>query len=367
MPAARHPRPAPLTRGRGAQANPANRFETLSLHVLPDHVDEIVAENPDGTQVRTLVYADRARTIINRVDSPDIPCDWSVNPYRGCEHGCVYCYARPHHEMLGFSCGLDFETRIVAKHDAPDLLRRELASPKWRGEPIMISGVTDPYQPVERKLQITRRILEICADAGQPVSIITKNAMVTRDVDLLSRLAALGAARVAISLTSLDNRLASSMEPRASAPQKRLEAMRALSSAGIPVTVMTAPIIPGLNDREIPALLQAAAGAGATSAGYVFLRLPHQVKTIFFDWLHREFPDRVTHVESLLRQSRHGDLTDSTFGRRMTGEGPVAQMVKQLFKTSARRIGVLPRPSPMQARRLTGITPLPDAYQPMLF
>jgi DNA repair photolyase len=356
-----------LTRGRGAQSNPPNRFETLSLHVLPDHVDEIVAENPDGTQVRTFVYADRSKTLINRVDSPDVPCDWSINPYRGCEHGCVYCYARPHHEMLGFSCGLDFETKIVAKHDAPDLLRRELASPAWRGEPIMISGVTDPYQPVERKLRITRRILEICADAGQPVSIITKSAMVTRDVDLLARLAADGAATVAISLTTLDNRLASSMEPRASAPSRRLEAMRTLSSAGVPVTVLTAPIIPGLNDREIPSLIEAAAGAGATGAGHVFLRLPYQVETIFFEWLRREFPDRAARVESLLRQARGGGVTDSTFGRRMVGEGPVAQMVKQLVKTSARRAGIGARPSPMRARRLNPIELPKDARQPSLF
>lgn len=357
----------PLARGRGAQLNPPNRFETLSLNVLPDHVDEILAEHPDGTRVRTLVYPDRTRTIINRVDSPDIPCDWSINPYRGCEHGCTYCYARAHHELLGLSCGLDFETKIVAKHDAPDLLRRELASPKWRGEPIMLSGVTDPYQPIERTLRITRRILEVCADAGQPVSMITKNPLITRDADLLARLAAHDAARAAVSLTTLDNRLASSMEPRAGAPQARLDAIRTLADAGIPVTVMTAPIIPGLNDREVPALLDAAADAGATSAGYVLLRLPHQVGAVFFDWLRRELPDRAARVESLLRQSRHGEVTDSRYGLRMTGEGPVAQAIKQLFKTTARRVGLEPRPSPMHARRLNPIEPPRDARQPTLF
>jgi len=347
-PGDRQPAPS-LARGRGAQVNPANRFETLHLEVLGEHVDEVLSENPDGTQVRTLVYADRTKSVVNRVDSPDIPCDWSVNPYRGCEHGCVYCYARPGHEMLGFSCGTDFETRIVAKHDAPELLRKRITSRSWAGEPILMSGVTDPYQPVERTLGITRRCLEVCVAHRQPVSLITKNALILRDVDLLADLAAREAAQCAISLTSLDNRLASSMEPRASAPRERLRAIRELSRAGIPVTVMTAPIIPGLNDREIPALIDAAAEAGATSAGYVFLRLPFEVKSVFFDWLRREFPDRAAHVESLLRQARQGEVTDSEFGRRMVGMGPIAEAIRTLFRTSARRVGLEPRPSSMRA------------------
>lgn len=341
------PQPA-HARGRGAQINPPNRFETMHLEVLDEHVDEILAEAPDGSQVRTLVYADRSKSVINRVDSPDLPFGWSLNPYRGCEHGCVYCYARPGHEMLGFSCGTDFETQIVAKHDAPDLLRKRITSASWRGEPIMISGVTDPYQPVERKLEITRRCLQVCVARRQPVSLITKNAMILRDIDLIAELAARDLVRCAISLTSLDNRLASSMEPRASSPGSRLRAIRDLAAANIPVTVMTAPIIPGLNDREIPALLAAAADAGATSAGYVFLRLPHQVYDVFFDWLRREFPDRASRVESLLRQARRGNVTDSQFGRRMVGDGPIADAIRTLFKTSARRVGIEPRPSPMR-------------------
>src|SRR5690606_25066527 len=215
------PGPA-LARGRGAQINPANRFESLSLHVLPEHVQEILEETPDGRQVRTLVYPDRTKTVINRVDSPDIGFRWTINAYRGCEHGCTYCYARPGHETLGFSSGLDFETRIVAKLEAPELLKRELARPKWQREPIVMSGVTDPYQPVEKKLQLTRRILEVCRDAGQPVSLITKSALILRDLDILAPMAERGLARAALSITSLDNALASSMEPRASSPARRL-------------------------------------------------------------------------------------------------------------------------------------------------
>lgn len=355
------PEPPKLARGRGAQINPPNRFETLHLEVLGEHIDEIIADAPDGSQVRTLVYADRSRSVINRVDSPDLPFNWSLNPYRGCEHGCVYCYARPGHEMLGFSCGTDFETKIVAKHDAPDLLRKRITSRSWNGEPIMLSGVTDPYQPVERTLGITRRCLQVCVAHRQPVSLITKNVMILRDVDLLTELASRDAVRCVISLTSLDNRLASSMEPRASSPSSRLRAIRELAEANIPVTVMTAPIIPGLNDREIPALLQAAREAGATSAGYVFLRLPEQVSSVFFDWLGREFPDRAAHVESLLRQARQGNVTDSQFGRRMVGDGPIADAIRTLFKTTARRLGIEPRPSPMREM------PAPAPTQPTLF
>ena len=244
--------PNRAARGRGAQINPPNRYEAIHLEVLGDHVDEVVSEAPDGTQIRTHVYADRTKSVINRVDSPDLPFNWSLNPYRGCEHGCVYCYARPGHEMLGFSCGTDFETRIVAKHDAPSLLRKRIASRTWRAEPIMMSGVTDPYQPIERKLEITRRCLEVCVDNHQPVMMITKNGMILRDVDLIEKLVERDAVRCAISLTTLDNRLSSSMEPRASSPNSRLRAITELARRGIPVTVMTAPIIPGLNDREIP-------------------------------------------------------------------------------------------------------------------
>lgn len=328
-------------RGRGAGTNPTNRFEKLSLHVLPEHAQEIVGEYPDGRRVRTLVYADRSRRVINPVDVPDIHFKWSINPYRGCEHGCIYCYARPTHEYLGLSSGVDFESKIVAKHDAPELVRRELMKPSWRGERIMMSGVTDPYQPIEATLRITRRLLEVFAEFRQPVSVITKNKLITRDVDLLADLAGQGAAHAAVSLTTLDNALASAMEPRASSPKQRLAAISALASAGVPVRVMTGPIIPGINDREIPALLKAAADAGATSAGYTLVRLPWQVKDLLADWLERTFPDRAVKVLSLIRQTRGGELYDSSFGQRQSGTGAVAGMIAEVWRVAAERVGLL--------------------------
>jgi DNA repair photolyase len=324
-------------RGRGAQLNPANRFEDQRLHVLGEHLDEIALEHPDGRQVPTRVYRDRARTIINPVDSPDIPLAWTVNPYRGCEHGCIYCYARPTHETFGLSSGLDFETRLFAKTNAATLLRKELSHPRWCRESIMMSGITDPYQPVESELRITRACLEVFAECRQPVSIITKNAMVLRDLDLLTDLAAHDAAHVSLSITTLDNDLARRMEPRASSPKERLRAVRELSAAGIPVMVMTAPIIPALNDHEIPKLLEAAAEAGAVGAGYVFVRLPYQNKALFLDWLKREYPERAAHVVSQLMEARDGKLSDSAFGRRMRGTGVRADQIARTFKMFARR------------------------------
>ncbi len=270
-------------RGRGAGLNPGNRFEDVRLHVLGEHLDEIATQDDDGVQVKTRVVRDASRTVINPVDSPDLAFDWTINPYRGCEHGCIYCYARPGHEYLSLSCGLDFETVILAKHDAPTLLRRELMKESWKGETIMMSGVTDPYQPVERALRITRGCLEVCAEFRQPVSLITKNRLILRDLDILLKLHEHGAVRCAVSLTTLDASLASKMEPRASSPGARLETIRVLASHGIPVTVMTAPIIPRINDHELPALLAAAAQAGASGAGYILLRLPHQIKALFLE------------------------------------------------------------------------------------
>ncbi len=371
-------------RGRGAGLNPASRFEDIRLHVLGEHLDERAAEDPTGTRVQTAVFDDDTKTIINPVDSPDLGFSWTINPYRGCEHGCIYCYARPGHEYFGLSCGLDFETKIFAKRRAPELLRAALASPKWKGEPIVMSGVTDPYQPVERELKITRGCLEVLAECRQAVSFITKNKLITRDLDLLTRLGEHNAARAAVSLTTLDNALAAKMEPRASSPSERLEAIRALADAGIPVTVMTAPMIPGLNDRELPALLEAAREAGAASAGYVLLRLPWQLKDLFLEWLQRHFPDRAAHVESLIRQSRgglggpgdeprdtrtpgglhaprtrpetsldtyglnknpRGPLSDPRFRTRHRGEGPVADQIRQTFKVFTKRLG-FNRPMP---------------------
>ena len=341
------PRAGTLTdgpaRGRGAGLNPTNRFEKLSLSVLGEHLDRIAVERhdfADGRQVATEVYRDRSKTILNRVDSPDIGFKWTVNPYRGCEHGCVYCYARPGHEMLGLSSGLDFETRITAKPDAPRLLRKALAKPGWAGEPIVMSGVTDCYQPIESKLKITRGCLEVCADARQPVGIVTKSRLVLRDLDMLAELARHNAVRVAVSITTLDNQLAAKLEPRAASPRDRLWIVRRLASAGIPVTAMVAPLIPAINDREVPKILEAAANAGASSASWVLLRLPHAIKDLFDDWLDRHFPERREHVESLLRQSRGGKLYDAAWGKRMTGEGPYAQQLAQTFRVFAARYGL---------------------------
>jgi len=327
-------------RGRGSGLNPANRFQDLHLHVLGEHLDDQAREAPGGTQVATQILPDRSRAVINAVDSPDLPFAWTLNPYRGCEHGCIYCYARPGHEYLSMSCGVDFETRILAKHDAPVLLRRELAKKSWHGEAIMMSGVTDPYQPVERELTITRRCLEVMVECRQAVVIITKNRMVTRDLDLLSDLNRDGACGVAVSVTTLDPRLAAKMEPRASAPRDRLRAIEELAGAGIPVTVMTAPIIPAINDREIPALLKAAKEAGARRAGFVMLRLPHQVKALFLEWLARHFPERAAHVESLIRDVRDGDLSDPRFGSRMRGSGAVAEQIARTHAVFCRRLGL---------------------------
>jgi len=319
-------------RGRATQINPPNRFEPVSLHVLGEHLDEIAVEHPGGVQVPTRVYRDNARTVINPVDSEDLHFKWSLNPYRGCEHGCVYCYARPTHETFGLSCGLDFETRLFAKTDAPELLRRELARPGWKGEPIMMGGVTDCYQPVERSLKITRRCLEVMAGCRQPVSFVTKSSLVTRDIDVLKELAAHNALSVCLSVTTLDNQLARKMEPRASAPRERLDAMKRLADAGLPVTVMVAPIIPAINDHEVPAILKAAGEHGATGAGYVMLRLPHQIKDLYLDWLRREFPDRAAHAENQLREMRGGELYDARWRVRQRGEGARAVQIAQTFK-----------------------------------
>ena len=327
-------------RGRGAGLNPANRFQPLRLHILGDHLDEVVADAPDGTQVRTQVFRDASRSVVTKVDSPDLGLSWTLNPYRGCEHGCIYCYARPTHEYLGFSSGLDFETRIMVKTDAPELLRKFLGSSAWDGAPISFSGVTDPYQPVESKLRITRRCLEVLLEHRQPVSVITKNKLILRDLDILSGLCAYGLVRCAVSLTTLDNDVAAKMEPRASSPRARIETIRSLAAAGIPVCAMLAPIIPGLTDREIPALLKAAADAGATSAGYVLLRLPYQIKALFTEWLARNFPARAAHLESLIRGCRGGSLYQSAFFERQRGTGEHAAQIAQAFAVFSKRTGL---------------------------
>jgi DNA repair photolyase len=332
--------PQGVARGRGAGLNPGNRFEPVRLHVLGEHLDNQLREHPCGQQVRTEVYEDASRSVLNHVDSPDLGFNWTVNPYRGCEHGCIYCYARPGHEYLALSSGLDFETQIFAKPDAPRLLREALTKPRWQGEVIVFSGVTDCYQPIEARLAITRACLEVCAELAQPVSIVTKNRLVLRDLDLLSELSRFNAASVAVSITTLDNTLAANMEPRASAPRERLETVRRLAAAGIPVHVMVAPIIPALNESEVPAILQAAAEAGARDAGYILLRMPHQIKALFEDWLRRHFPDRAAKVLNAMREAHGGELYSPQFFDRQRGTGVRAEHLAQAFTLFKRRAGL---------------------------
>ncbi len=327
--------PPGAVRGRGAAANPRNRFERIEVDFEPG---EHAAER--GHSPATELYRDDSKTILSRNDSPDIGFEYSLNPYRGCEHGCIYCYARPTHEYLGFSAGLDFESRILVKERAPELLRAALRSPRWKPQVIVLSGVTDPYQPVERRLRITRRCLEVLAEFRNPAAIITKNGLVTRDLDLLRQLDRFDACAVYISITSVSASLSARMEPRASTPRRRFEALRALSAAGIPCGVMAAPIIPGLNDDQIPAILETAAEAGARRAGYILLRLPHGLRGLFSDWLATHFPDRRDRVLNRLREARDGNLNDPRFHRRMRGGGEYAAQIGRLFETACRRLGL---------------------------
>ncbi len=324
-------RPVP---NRGTTANPPNRFEAIQL-------ERDVDWNPEEDPLpQTMFLKGNTQSIIAYNDSPDIGFETSVNPYRGCEHGCIYCYARPFHEYLGFSSGLDFETRIMVKENAPELLRAELSSKKWKPQVIMMSGVTDCYQPVERKLKLTRRCLQVLAEFRNPVGLITKNALVTRDIDFLSELARHNAASVFISLTTLDPAIRKVMEPRTSPPAARLQAIRALSDAGIPVGVMLAPMVPGLTDSEIPSLIKAAAEAGAKHAGYVALRLPHAVAPMFEQWLAEHFPDRKEKVLNQLRSMRDGKLYQANWGQRMRGEGIIAEQMEKLFDVACRKYGL---------------------------
>ena len=322
----------PPCRSRGSISNPANRFESLSLENDPDWTDDF-----ELTPVRTEFYRDATKSGLTRNSSPDVPFDLSINLYRGCEHCCVYCFPRPTHEFLGFSSGLDFESRIVVKENAPELLRQELAKRSYRPEPIALSPNTDSYQPIERRLKLTRRCLEVFAECRNPVGIVTKNALVTRDLDLLQELANYDAVNVFISVTSLDLELRRILEPRTSPPAARLRAIRELSGAGIPTGVLVAPIIPAINDHEIPKIIAAAAEAGATSAGHVILRLPHTVAPMFGEWLDQHFPDRKDKVLNQVRSMTGGELYESQFGRRMTGSGIHAEKITQMFEIAVRR------------------------------
>ena len=326
-------------RGRGTAENPPGRFERL----------EVVSEESVPDRVATQFLRDDSRSIVARNDSPDVPFNVSINPYRGCEHGCTYCYARTYHEYLGFSAGLDFETRILVKQQAPELLRAELDSPRWQPQVLGMSGVTDPYQPVERRLELTRRCLEVLTEYLNPVAVITKNALVTRDLDLLAELADHGAAGVAISITSLDSEIARQMEPRTSHPRDRLKALEALSNKGIPCGVSVAPVIPGLTDHEIPRILEAAADHGATWANWLLLRLPGAVEGVFRLWLEQTFPDRSGKVLSRIRSLRQGELSDNQFGRRMRGEGVFAEQIRSLFQTATQRHGLATTAPPLSS------------------
>jgi DNA repair photolyase len=336
-------------RRRAAGLNPGNRFEKVRLHVLGEERErqrlERLESGGDAStpcNVPIEVITDNTKTIINRVSpTSDVPFDWTLNPYRGCEHGCIYCFARPFHEFLGYSCGLDFETKIVAKYDAADLLRRELANPRWPGEPIVMSAITDIYQPLEHRLGLARQCLEVLADCGQPVSTMTKSALVLRDVDLWKRLGDENAGRVTITLVTLDDELAKKLEPRAASPVRRLHVLRELVKAKVPVSVNIAPVIPGLTDTELPAIMQAIADAGATRASWVLLRLPYQVKDLFLDWLQRNVhPSRATHVESLIRQSRGGKLYSAAPGKRGRGKGKIVEQLSQTFDVFSRKYGL---------------------------
>jgi DNA repair photolyase len=323
-------------KGRGAAFNPPNRFEKLRFEPIEIELD------PDDElrSIPTIFYKDNSKTILAKNDSPDVGFTYSINPYRGCEHGCIYCYARPSHEYLGFSAGIDFETKIMVKEDAPGLLEHTFRKKSWVPQMVCLSGGTDCYQPVERKLRLTRRCLEVFLKYRNPVSIITKNALIARDVDLLTQLNALNLVSVIITVTSLDADLVRVMEPRTATPRSRLETVRILSTAGIRVTVFAAPVIPGLTDEELPSILREGAANGARFAGYTLLRLPGAVKELFLDWLNRELPDRSKKIINRIKNVREGKLNDPQFSVRMRGKGEYAKIIRELFRASCLKYGL---------------------------
>jgi len=323
-------------RGRGAVSNMSGRYEPAAR--IP--FDDGWLSLDDLPPFKTVEREERVRKIITRNESPDLGFDRSINPYRGCEHGCIYCFARPTHAYHGMSSGLDFETQLFVKPDAPELLRKELASPSYKPRTIAMGTNTDPYQPIERKWKLTRRILEVLRDANHPVGIVTKSILVLRDLDILSEMAAKGLAKVALSVTTLDPKLARAMEPRASTPPKRLEAIRELSRAGVPTAIMTAPIVPAINDSEIERLLDAGAANGAVEAGFVMLKMPFEIKDLFREWLREHFPDKEKHVISLVRDIHGGKDYDSTWGLRQTGTGPYAWSIGRRFELACNRLGL---------------------------
>ena len=334
----------PAIKGRGSPENPAGRFERI------DFVADEDVPSADGAP-KTLYYRDRTKTIISYNQSPDVSFDASINPYRGCEHGCVYCYARPTHEYLGLSAGLDFETKIFVKENAPELLRKELRSAKWVPKPIAMSGVTDCYQPAEKHFRITRKCLEVLREFQNPVGIVTKNYLVTRDLDILSDMAAIGCASVIVSVTTLDGELSRKMEPRASQPEYRLKTIARLVDAGIPVTVLIAPVIPGLTDHEIPAIMKEASARGAIDAGYVMLRLPYGVADIFSAWLGRHYPHRRKKVLGRVESMRDGAFNSSEYRTRMKGKGIFAEQTERIFRVAYGKFGFSGRKVPLDVSR----------------
>ena len=330
----------PHAKGRGSHINPPTRFALPHYEADLEHVEHDAEYLDSLRNPRTEYFPDASRSIVTENDSPDIGFRYSINPYRGCSHGCAYCYARPYHEYLGLNAGLDFETKVFVKEDAPELFREFLNRDKWVPEQIGLSGVTDCYQPAERHYGLTRRILEVAVEARQPMSIITKNALIARDLDLLQDLASENLVHVNVSITTLDAALVRSLEPRTTTPAARLRAVKELSAAKVPVRVLIAPIIPGLTDSEIPAILQAAKEAGAMHAGYTMLRLPVTVAPVFREWLQRERPDHLERIEGRVRAMRRGKLYDSEFGQRMTGTGQMAEQIRNLFRLFRRRYGL---------------------------
>lgn len=340
-----------MMKGRGSESNPQNRFE--KIHRSPDEEAEL-------SLPMTQFLQDHSRTIIAYNNSPDVGFEASVNPYRGCEHGCAYCYARPTHEYLGYSAGLDFETKIMVKEDAPLLLRKELQSPGWKPQVLAMSGVTDPYQPIEGRLQLTRKCLEVLLEFRNPVVMITKNRRITRDIDLLSELARFESAAVFLSITTLNHHLCSLLEPRTSPPEKKLEAVSALAKAGIPTGVLIAPVIPGMTDHEIPKILESAVAAGAQFAGMVPLRLPYAVAPLFEEWLERHFPDQKEKVLNRIRSMRGGKLNDPRFGSRMEGEGIFSDQIRNLFDLACRKFGVAGRSPALSTTHFRSPQPLQE-------
>lgn len=349
-------------RGRGSAHNPSGRFEPYAKEPVDDGWSQICDDLPP---LKTDVQEEKSRTIITRNDSPDIPFDRSINPYRGCEHGCSYCFARPTHAYMGLSAGLDFETKLFAKPDAAEQLRRELSSPTYRPRPLAIGTNTDPYQPIERRYRLMRGILEVLVETGHPVAIVTKSSLILRDLDLLTKLAEKSLVKVAISITTLDNKLSRAMEPRAAAPHRRLGTIKSLAEAGIPTGVLAAPMIPALNDNELEAILEAAREKGASEAGTILLRLPREVADLFQDWLLQHYPDRYRHVMNVLRSMRGGKVYDSTPGKRMRGTGPYADMLHKRMEIAARQYGYSARRTRLSVDHFT--PPKQDQQQLSLF